>query len=193
METVGSREYLAGKAFPRDILFCQTVLSDTHFLHRHYIYPHYPQMMRRASERKTQQKHLRVRNCYTNNSLHICLWNFVISYLSISVPLRGWQHKHLLHPLRVLSEVFGTARKHWKKSRMADATWSSLWDPKCQIGHSSEKPCWSRSFEGLVIEGRLCLEGLLFTHVSQLIFQWIDYHLEGGGEVFRRVLRFPLQ
>ena len=45
-------EYLAGKAFPRDILFCQTVLSDTHFLHLHYLYPHYPQMRRRASERK---------------------------------------------------------------------------------------------------------------------------------------------
>ena len=24
------------------------------------------------------KKHLRVRNCYTNNSLHICLWNFLI-------------------------------------------------------------------------------------------------------------------
>ena len=45
-----------GKALParhpQDILFCQTVLSDTHFLHLHYIYPHYPQMRMRASERK---------------------------------------------------------------------------------------------------------------------------------------------
>ena len=37
---------------PWDILFCQTVLSDTHFLHPHYIYPHYPQMRKSASERK---------------------------------------------------------------------------------------------------------------------------------------------
>ena len=37
---------------PRDILFCQTVLSDTHFLHLHYIYPYYPQMRKRASQRK---------------------------------------------------------------------------------------------------------------------------------------------
>ena len=29
---------------PRDILFCQSVLSDTHFLYPHYIYPYYPQM-----------------------------------------------------------------------------------------------------------------------------------------------------
>ena len=35
-----------------DILFCQSVLSDTHFLYPHYIYPYYPQMMRKASERK---------------------------------------------------------------------------------------------------------------------------------------------
>ena len=35
-----------------DILFCQTVLSDTHFLCLHYLYPHYPQMLRSASERK---------------------------------------------------------------------------------------------------------------------------------------------
>ena len=35
--------------------------------------------------------------------------------------------------------------------------------------HGSEKPCWSRSLEGLGIAGRLGLEGLLLTHVSQLI------------------------
>ena len=100
-----SHKYLAGKAFPRDILFYQSILSDTHFLYPHYIYPYYPQMMREASERKPQQKHLRVRNCYTNNSLHIFLWNFLISYLSIFIPLRGQQHKHLPHLLRVSSEV----------------------------------------------------------------------------------------
>ena len=30
----------------------------------------------------------------------------------------------------------------------------------------SEKPCWSRSLEGLGASGRLGLEGLLLTHVS---------------------------
>ena len=47
--------------------------------------------------------------------------------------------------------------------------------------------------EGLGTDGRLGLEGLMLTHVSQLIVWWIDYHLEGGGEVFCRVLRFPLR
>ena len=56
METVVSHEYLAGKAFPRDtrktFYSAKIVLSDTQFLHPHYIYPHYPQMIRSASERK---------------------------------------------------------------------------------------------------------------------------------------------
>ena len=67
-----------------------------------------------------------------------------------------------------------------------------LWDLKSQTRHDSEKPCWSRSLKGLGIAGRLRLEGLLLTHISQLIVQWIDYHLEGGKEGFRRVLRFSL-
>ena len=47
----------------------------------------------------------------------------------------------------------------------------------------STKPHWSGSLEGLGRSGRLGLEGLLLTHVSELIVQWIDYCLEGGGEV----------
>ena len=35
--------------------------------------------------------------------------------------------------------------------------------------HGSEKSCWSRRLEGLGIAGKLGLEGLLLTHVSQLI------------------------
>ena len=53
--------------------------------------------------------------------------------------------------------------------------------------------CWSRSLEGLGTAGRLGLKGLLLTYVSQLIVQWIEYCLEGGGEVFRRIFRFPLR
>ena len=76
---------------------------------------------------------------------------------------------------------------------MANATWSLLRDPESYIKHGSKKPCWSRSLEGLGTEGRLGLEGLMLTHVSQLIVWWIDYRLDGGGEVFRRILRFPLR
>ena len=52
---------------------------------------------------------------------------------------------------------------------MADVTWSLLRDLESYTRYGSEKPCWSRSLEGLGIEGRLGLEGLLLTHVSQLI------------------------
>ena len=37
---------------PRNILFCQTVISDTHFLSLHYLHLYYPQMLRSAFERK---------------------------------------------------------------------------------------------------------------------------------------------
>ena len=36
----------------RNILFCQTILFDTHFLCLHYLYPHYPHVLRSTSERK---------------------------------------------------------------------------------------------------------------------------------------------
>ena len=44
-----------------------------------------------------------------------------------------------------------------------------LRDLESYIRHGSKKPCWSRSLEALGTMGRLGLEGLLLTHVSQLI------------------------
>ena len=44
-----------------------------------------------------------------------------------------------------------------------------LQDLESQTRHGSEKPCWSRSLVGLRTVGRLGLEGLFLTHVSQLI------------------------
>ena len=73
---------------------------------------------------------------------------------------------------------------------MANATWSLLRDPENQTRHGSEKPCWSRSLEGLGIKGRLGLEGLLLTLVSQLIVQWIDFHLEGRERFFTEFFDF---
>ena len=52
---------------------------------------------------------------------------------------------------------------------MADATWSLLRDPESKTRQGFKKPYWSRSLEGLGTLGRLGLEGLLLTHVSQLI------------------------
>ena len=41
--------------------------------------------------------------------------------------------------------------------------------------------------------GQTRLGRLFIIRVLQLILQWIDYRLEGGGEVFCRVLRFSLR
>ena len=56
-----------------------------------------------------------------------------------------------------------------------------------------EKPCWSKSLEGLGTLGRLGLEGLLLFVYRNLLSSESIYRLEGGGEVFRRVFRFPLR
>ena len=90
MEIVVSHEYLAGKAFPRGILFCQPVQPDTHFLCLHYLYPYYPQMWWELLRENPSQTTWELEIVYTYNSLHICFGNFLISYLSISIPLRGW-------------------------------------------------------------------------------------------------------
>ena len=55
------------------------------------------------------------------------------------------------------------------------------------------KSVGSRSLEGSSIWGRLGLEGLLLFVDSNLFSSGLIYSLEGGGEVFRRVLQFPLQ
>ena len=48
-------------------------------------------------------------------------------------------------------------------------------------------------FGGLRCIEQIRLGGSLAICVFQLIVKWIDYHLEGGVEVFRRVLRFLLR
>ena len=60
-----------------------------------------------------------------------------------------------------------------------------LRDLKSSTRHGSEKPCWSRSLEGLGTLGRLGLEGLLLFMYPNLLSSGSIYRLEGGGEVFR--------
>ena len=68
-----------------------------------------------------------------------------------------------------------------------------LQDPESLTRHGFEKPCWSKSLKGLGTLGRLGLEGLLLFVYPNLLSSGSIYRLEGGGEVFRRVLRFPLR
>ena len=57
--------------------------------------------------------------------------------------------------------------------------------------HGSEKPCWSRSLEGLGTMGKL--KGLLLFVYPNLLSSGSIYCLEGGVEVFYQVLQFPLR
>ena len=66
-----------------------------------------------------------------------------------------------------------------------------LRDPESLTKHGFEKPCWSRSLEGLGALGILELEGLLLFMYPNLLSSGSIYCLEGGGEVLHRVLRFP--
>ena len=51
----------------------------------------------------------------------------------------------------------------------------------------------ARGLEGLGASGRLGLEGLFLFMYPNLFSSGSFYRLEGGGEVFHRVLRFPLR
>ena len=51
----------------------------------------------------------------------------------------------------------------------------------------------ARSLEGLGTLGRIGLEGLLLFMYPNFILWWIIYRLEGGGEVLRQGLQFPLR
>ena len=68
-----------------------------------------------------------------------------------------------------------------------------LRDPESQTRHSSEKPCWSRSLEGLGALSRLGLEGPLLFVYPNLLSSGSTYRLESGSEIFRQILQYPLQ
>ena len=51
----------------------------------------------------------------------------------------------------------------------------------------------SEKLEGLGALSRLGLEGFLLFVYSNLLFSGSIYRLEGGGEVFHQVLRFPFR
>ena len=106
MEIAGFCECLAGKAFLWDTheTFCFAELL--YLIHIFYTYTIYTPITHRCWEVLLRENpNLRVRDCYTHNSLQNSLWIFLNSYLSISILLRGWLSKHLPHHFRVSSEV----------------------------------------------------------------------------------------
>ena len=73
------------------------------------------------------------------------------------------------HTLSECSVRFWCCWEALEEARLWQMQSGVLWDPETKTRHDSEKPCWSRSLKGLNASGRLGLEGLLLTHVSQLI------------------------
>ena len=106
---------------------------------------------------------------------------------SLSYFERRFVPKHNPHLCRVQRVFWSLASFGELSKEVGEAWWMQLgvlWDPESQTRHNSEKPYWSRSLEVIGTSGRLGLEGLLLTHVSQLIVQWIDYRLEGQWRGF---------
>ena len=162
----------AGKAFLQDTrkIFCSASLSSlihtfcAYTIYTHITHKYWGVLLRKNPSQTTWELEI---------VIPINLYTFVLRiFSSHTSPFPyHWEvdSPNTYHTLWECQVRFGVAGKHWKKPRMADATWSLLRDPKSKIRHNSEKPCWSRSLEGLGTEDRLGLEGLLLTHVSQLI------------------------
>ena len=159
--------------------------------HSYYIYPH--------SKRKTLGRFSTTHTPIFQRESYSSLVRNHSSLFSFPLPLSYLEKKflprHNPHIFRV-QRVFWSLGSFRDLPKEASEAWQMqsgiLQDPKNQRRHDSEKSVDSRSLEGSSTLGRLGLEGLLLFVYSNFILQWIDYRLEGGKKVFRRVLCFPL-
>ena len=163
-------------------------------------YPHYPQMYVRLFREKNPRlvfynthTHLFERESYSSLVRNHCsLFSIPLHYHT----LRGDLYPNTIHTFLECSECFVSLRSFGDLPKEASEAWRMqpgiLQDLESQTRHNSDKPCWSRSLEGLGALGRLGLEGLLLFVYPNLFSSGSIYHLEGGGDIFRRVLQFPL-
>ena len=133
METAVSREYLVGKAFPRDTrkTFCSASLSSLiHIFCAYTIYIHITHKCNRELLRENPSK-----NTWELEIVNpTILYTFVcgISSSPTSPFPYHWEvnSPNTYHTFKSVQWGFGATGKHWKKPRMADATWSLLRDPE---------------------------------------------------------------
>ena len=133
METAVSREYLASKAFPWDTrkTFCFASLYYLiHTFCTHTICTHITH--------KCWWVLLRENHSQTPWELEIIIPIYLYTY-ACGFPQLLPLHFHTIErlitqmlttPFQSVKWGFGVAGKHWKKLRMADATWSFLRDPE---------------------------------------------------------------
>ena len=166
------REYLADKAFPRDTreTFCSTRLYYLihtfciHTIYTHITHKWWGVLLRENPNFKPWELEI---------IIPICLYTYACGFPQL-LPLNFHTIKRLIAqtlttPFQSVKWGFGAAGKHWKKPGFdgCNRVDCGIW--KAGQNTVSEKPYWSRSMEGLGTAGRLGLEGLLLTQVSQLI------------------------
>ena len=133
METALSRKYLVGKAFPRDTreTFCSARLYYlihtfcTHTIYIHITHKCQGVLLRENSSLKPWELEI---------IIPIYLYTFACEFPQL-LPLHFHTIERLIAqtiitPFQSVKWSFGAAGKHWKKLRMADATWSLLRDPE---------------------------------------------------------------
>ena len=196
-------ECLARRANPRDsreTLYLEDFKCDFLTLHPYYIYPYYPQKYERLFKEKNP------RYIFYNTHTHLLERELLILsekslqplFLPspIAIPERRFVPKYNLHLFRV-QKVFQSLGSFGDLPKEAGKAWwmqsGILRDPESQRRHDFEKSIGSKSLKDSSTLGRLGLEGLLLFVYFNFILQWIDFNLEGRGEIFRQVLLFFLQ
>ena len=166
-----------------------TFLPFTHTMYTIIIH----KSMRGNSQRKTldrlsttEHTHLLEKESYLSlvrNHCSFFSFPFPLSYLE-----RRFVPKHNPHLFRV-QKVFWRLGSFGNLPKEADEAWRMqsgvLRNPKNQRIHDPKKFVGSRSLEGSSILGKLGLKGFLLFVYSNFILQWIDFDLEGCGEIFR--------
>ena len=131
METAVSCEYLEGKAFPRDThkTFCSTSLYYlihtfcTHTIYTHIIHKCWGVLLRENPSQTPWELEI---------IIPIYLYTYACGFPQL-LPLHFHTIERLIAqtlttPFQSVKWDFGAAGNLWKKPRMADATWSLLWD-----------------------------------------------------------------
>ena len=133
IETAVFREYLVGKTFPWDT--CETFCSANlyypiHTFCTHTIYTHITHnclgvLLRENPSQKPWELEI---------AIPTYLYTFAYGFsLTPTSPFPyHWEvdSPNTYPPCKSVKWEFGAAGKHWKKPRMADATWSLLRDPE---------------------------------------------------------------
>ena len=176
------------------------ILSVTFLLFTHTIYTLIThKSMKSHSERKTLDRFSTTdtpifqRESYSSlvrNHSSLFFFPLPLSYLK-----RRFVPKHNPHIFKV-QRVFWSLGSFGDLLKEADEACRMqsgiLRDLESQRRHDFQKSVGSRSLEGSSTLGRLGLEGFSLFVYSIFILQWIDFDLKGRGEIFYRVLWFPL-